>query len=176
MNFKNRTLVGAIIACALSLSLSSCARYTRVVVVDKSEAKNKGQVVASDQHYVNGVKLYKKGKYKPASKQFELSINKYPKNWKSHYYLGMSLRERKAYRKSTHQFEKALQMAPRDSEIQAEIYVDLGITWERYGFPERAADSYAHALKHDSENFDAKAGLKRSNKKHHEKKGKGRRG
>lgn len=176
MKSKYRTFVGVLVTAALALSLSSCAGYTRVIVVDKSEAKNKGQVVASDRHYVNGVKLYKKGKYRPAIKQFELSINKYPKNWKSHYYLGMALREKKSYRKSTHQLEKALKMAPRDNEIQAEIYVDLGITWERYGFPERAADSYAHALKHDSENFDAKAGLKRANKHHHKKKGKSRRG
>lgn len=176
MKFNYRTLAGVLIAAVFAVSLSSCAGYTRIIVVDRSEAKNKGQVVAADRHYVNGVKLYKKGKYKPAIKQFELSINKHPKNWKSHYYLGMTLRGTKSYRKSTHQFEKALQVAPRDSEIQAEIYVDLGITWERYGFPERAADSYAHALKYDSENFDAKAGLKRANKKHHKKNGRSRRG
>lgn len=176
MKSNYRTLVGLFIAGVFAFTLSSCAGYTRVVVVDKSEAKQIGPVVAADQHYLNGIKLYKKGKYKPAIRQFELSINKHPKNWKSHYYLGMALRERKAYRKSTHRFEKALQLAPRDSEIQSDIYVDLGIAWERYGFPERAADSYLQALKLDSENFDAKAGLKRSHKKHHKKKGKAHRG
>ena len=176
MKSNYRTSAGLFIAAVFAFTLSSCAGYTRVVVVDKSEAKQIGPVVAADQHYVNGIKLYKRGKYKPAIKQFELSINLHPKNWKSHYYLGLSLRGKKAYRKSTHQFEKALQLAPRDSEIQSDIYVDLGIAWERYGFLDRAADSFAHALELDSENFDAKVGLKRANKKHHKKKDKGHRG
>ena len=176
MKSNYRTFAGPFIAALVAFTLSSCAGYTRVVVVDKSDAKQIGPVAVADQHYVNGIKLYKKGKYKPAIKQFELSINLHPKNWKSHYYLGMALREKKAYRKSTRQFEKALQLAPRDNEIQSDIYVDLGIAWERYGVLDRAADSFANALELDSKNFDAKAGLKRSHKKNHKTKNKGHRG
>ncbi|MFQ5606634.1 MAG: tetratricopeptide repeat protein [Candidatus Zixiibacteriota bacterium] len=165
---------------------ASCARYERVVVVEKSETaekiddhddheehqkreKHHAGAIDYDKNFRTGLMFYKRGEFKKAIKKFQKSINKYPKNWKPYHYLGLSLRGRKAYRRSTNQFDQALKRAPRDGRVKSRICFELALTWEQYGFAGRAAANYVRALEFDSSNHKAKAGLRRASNKHKKK-------
>ncbi len=169
MNKTTLFLATCALCAGLSLTTSSCATYHRTVIVkeDTKAHKNKGQVVAADRHFKNGVKFYSKGRYKQAIKQFQKSLAKNPGNWEAQYYLGLSHHETHDFKLATYRLELALNQAPKDRRIKSRIYVAFGLNYEHAGQPKKAASSYAVALEFDARNSKAQKGLKRMKKNHH---------
>lgn len=168
----------------MAVAISGCgAKRTTIIVrgetsvgtTDQTHARNKGQVVASDRHFHQGVKFYQANKYKQAIKSFHKSIEKNPRNWEAHYYLGLCLHDTKKFALARESFNFAGKHAPKDNDIQARIYIAVALSFESIGDRHQAGSYFSLALKYQPKNKKAKNGLARikSGKGPDNKKGKG---
>ena len=179
---KNIATFGLVVAMAVAVAGCGAKRTTIIVTnetkartADQSPAKNKGQIVASDRHFRQGLKFYRASKYKQAIKSFRKSIKKNPRNWESHYYLGLCLHDTKKFVMARERFDIARKNAPMDNDIQARIYIALALSFESVGKTNEAGSYFSLALKYQPKNKKARSGLERMRAANRpsEKKGKG---
>ncbi len=158
-----RFIKNTVIVCAVATAISACAHRTVVVVREEPQpvAKNRGQVVAADNHFDHGFRFYNRGQYKQAIKQFDLCVAKNPRRWDAFYYQGLCYRELGNYRDAQVRFRYAERDCPDDINARARLYVGIAVAWERQGDIAQARSSYNMALKYDRANSDAKSGLAR---------------
>lgn len=169
----------------MAVAITGCgAKRTTIIVrgetgvgaTDQAHARNKGQVVASDRHFHQGVKFYHANKYKQAIKSFRKSIKKNPRNWESHYYLGLCLHDTEKFALARERFDIARKHAPMESDIQARIYIAVALSFESVGKMHEAGSYFSLALKYQPKNKEARNGLDRMKQGNNpnKKKGKGR--
>ncbi|MCH9032070.1 MAG: tetratricopeptide repeat protein [candidate division Zixibacteria bacterium] len=165
---KNVAAIGLVVALAVTVSGCGAKRTTIIVrgetkvgTADQSQAKNKGQIVASDRHFKQGLKFYQANKYKQAIKSFRKSIEKNPQNWESHYYLGLSLHDTKEFVMARKRFDIAVKHAPKDNHIQARIFIAVALSLESVGKTHEAGNYFSLALKYQPKNKKARSGLDR---------------
>jgi len=89
-------------------------------------ARPPGHVVASENHFENGVKHYEKGQVKQAIHQFEKAVEKNPANFKAYYYLGLCYKRQGAPKKAHRHFEKAIELNADDDVWVAKVKAEMG--------------------------------------------------
>jgi len=94
----------AIVALALSVSLSGCTSYTNT---DKA----KSQIAF-------GSEVARKGMWREASFRFEQAIAKEPNNARAHNNLAVALEASGDYARALTEYKKALELDPNDSYIR----------------------------------------------------------
>jgi len=91
-----------------------------------SAAKSPGQVVASENHFDNGVKQYEKGHIEQATHQFEKAIEKNPGNYKAYFYLGLCSKQQGAIKTANKHFQKAIDLNPDDEKWIIKVEAQMG--------------------------------------------------
>jgi Tfp pilus assembly protein PilF len=85
-----------------------------------------GHVVASENHFENGVKHFEKGQIKQAIHQFEKAIEKNPANFRAHYYLGLCHKRQGAGEKAHKHFQKAIELNANDEAWVMKVKAEMG--------------------------------------------------
>ena len=155
-----------VILMAVLFFVIGCQSKTVVIksrpIETKHSSINKGQMISSDNHLIQGKKFYTAGKYKQASKHFIRAISKNKDNWEAHYFLGLTLQKQGRFDKAIGSLKYAQKYSPKDNIIRSRISYSLGLSWENEGYFARAGELYIQAAKLNPKHDKAKAGIGRT--------------
>ncbi len=87
-----------------------------------------GHAVASENHFENGMKQYEKGHIKQAIHQFEMAIEKNPRNFIAYFYLGLCYKRQEKIKTAHKHFQKAIDLNPDDESWVAKVKEEMKIT------------------------------------------------
>jgi tetratricopeptide (TPR) repeat protein len=142
-----------------------CATKTTVIKTHPTDnapqSIKHSKAAVSDNHLVQGKRLYFKGKFNQATKHLIRSIANNRENWESYYYLGLTQQKKNRYDRAIGSFNNSLKHAPVDREIRAKINYALGVCWEHDGYFVKASDNYNRAIKLNPDYTQAKIAAQR---------------
>ncbi len=92
-----------------------------------------GHVVASENHYENGVNQYEKGHIKQAIHQFEKAIEKNPRNFGAYFYLGLCYKRQGKTKTAHKHFQKAIDLNPDDESWVMKVKVEMETSTSKKG-------------------------------------------